>query len=135
MEITKTHRTSKALRGKATKGLKKRQATYTKRKATKAVATITELLSKAKKVTRVIHNKVTKIAPIKIVKIEGQCLNQIMIRSIPTDLPIVETAMFTFIKEDNTTSVESTKTITSLTNISEGDSITSIEEMVTPSDE
>ncbi|PON54543.1 hypothetical protein TorRG33x02_302480 [Trema orientale] len=73
MEITKTHRTSKALKGKAVKGLKKRQARSTKRRATKAAAAVTQLLPKAKKVTRTIPNKVTEITPTKIAKIEGQC--------------------------------------------------------------
>ncbi|PON60503.1 hypothetical protein TorRG33x02_284670 [Trema orientale] len=135
IEITKTYRTSEALKGKAAKGLKKRQARSNKRRATKAGAAVTQLLPKAKKVMRTIPSKVTEIAPTKIAKIEGQCLNQIMIGSIPIYLPTVETAMVTFIEEDNTTSVEGTEIVTSLTNITEDDSVVSMEKMVTPSDE
>ncbi|PON73523.1 hypothetical protein PanWU01x14_057050 [Parasponia andersonii] len=61
IEITKTHRSLNTLKGKASKGLKKRQVRSIKRRATKVVAIVTEFLPKAKKVSRVIPNKVTRL--------------------------------------------------------------------------
>jgi len=114
-EVSKAKQSSKALCGKAAKGLKKRQARSAKRKFKQAVKTVAVLLPKIVKNVKAKTVKTVKTCLAETVKIKDQQPVQIMVGSIPINIGIVESVMMTSAEEISTPTSPITKEVDSFT--------------------